>query len=162
MAAKGSLANFTDLELWCWYAYIYGFRRVQLGAFEKTSPVDPDGTWFNARLAEQAENYYARKFGRSKPQHFLPPSHQDEIRDNCRKIPRDQLTAAEVEFLLPGLEAMTRRVAASLAAADSKWRKAFRPPQSTKYRVPVEPSQVADVTIKDPAFLQAARERMGL
>jgi hypothetical protein len=48
-----------EAELWQWHAYHYGWRRVYLNNHERTSPVDPDGRWFDPSLAKQAERMFA-------------------------------------------------------------------------------------------------------
>lgn len=66
----------TDGEREMYHAYVYGFRRVMLGNFARTSPVDPEGTWFRPQRVEQVEAMYRAKFARPKPQATLfdPPS----------------------------------------------------------------------------------------
>jgi hypothetical protein len=46
-------------ELWHYHAYDYGWRREYLNNHERTSPIDPDGRWFEPRGARQAERMFA-------------------------------------------------------------------------------------------------------
>ena len=45
----------TEAEQWAWHAENYANRRVMLNADERTSPMDPDGRWYNADLVAAAE-----------------------------------------------------------------------------------------------------------
>jgi hypothetical protein len=56
---------FTDAETrYQWHAYDYGWRRVVLGDRRRLSPIDEGGVWFDARLADEAEAMFRRKFGK--------------------------------------------------------------------------------------------------
>lgn len=54
-------------QKWEWHAEVYGFRRVvlRIAHDERTSPVDPDGRWFDDRLADAAEQRLRAKFARA-------------------------------------------------------------------------------------------------
>lgn len=159
--AGGSLKEFTDLDRWHWFAYDYGWRRVFWSNFGTISTIDPDGDWFNGKLADEAEIHLRKVFRKPLAKHFERVT-GEQIRDNCREIPQNQLTEAEREFLRPGFEAMMRNAKAMLGHAESKWRKAFRAPRSTHYDAPAEPLELADVTISDPALVERARQNIGI
>lgn len=60
--AKRGYNHLTTQEKWFHHAYIYGMRRVLLNSREEKSPVDPDGTWYNSELADEAEEYYRQQY----------------------------------------------------------------------------------------------------
>ena len=72
-----SVAPLTDDERWFWHGYDYGFRRVVLGDDAPRSPIDQDGQWFDARLANVAESFYRRKFNKSVVVDRAPPTAED-------------------------------------------------------------------------------------
>ena len=47
-----------DDELWHWHAYDYGWRRVMLGDTRQTSPIDPQGSWWDAPLVARATAFW--------------------------------------------------------------------------------------------------------
>ena len=50
-------ALLSESERWLWHADVYAFRRIMLGISEhiQSSPADPNGQWFDARLIAEAE-----------------------------------------------------------------------------------------------------------
>lgn len=69
----GKEANKLDLNLlsteerWHWHAYDYGWRRVIKSDRQPVSPIDPDGDWYDAALAQAAELYWRRRFNKPTP-----------------------------------------------------------------------------------------------
>lgn len=53
-------------DRWNWHAYDYGFRRVVWDVYDRSSPLDPLGEWFNAALADAAEAFLRARFGKPK------------------------------------------------------------------------------------------------
>ena len=56
-------ASLTVPEQWEWHARVYAFRRVVLDVDPdmRTSPVDPEGKWFDAALVDEAERRLRNK-----------------------------------------------------------------------------------------------------
>lgn len=65
---------------WHWHAYDYGWRRVFLANRNEFSPIDPEGVWFIATLADSAEEYYRRTNWRPKPRSKITPAEEAEAR----------------------------------------------------------------------------------
>jgi hypothetical protein len=63
---KSGFDSLTDSEKWEWHADVYGWRRVRLGApdDERTSPVDPNGEWFDPSRVAIALDHYRGKTAR--------------------------------------------------------------------------------------------------
>ena len=61
----GGYDTLTTDEKFDWHADIYGWRVVRLGVAEdvRTSPVDPDGKWYNAVRVSYAVEYYRSRTG---------------------------------------------------------------------------------------------------
>jgi hypothetical protein len=113
-------------DRWCWHAYIYGFRRVQLRQFDKTSPVDGEGHWFNADMADRAERYYRQKLGiRPKPGD-RPTARYDTIRPDWPRIPAPELTDAEHAIADPEITQLSREAQYGIAEIVSRSKRAFR------------------------------------
>jgi hypothetical protein len=122
---KDGIATFDEFELWYWHAYTYGFRRVVLGAFEFTSPIDPEGRWYGDDQVRAAERYYRKRLGRPvKP--FHPKVAQDVVRDDCRRISAHDLTDAEHDVLDSEIADLADRARLNIARAERKWKAAFR------------------------------------
>ncbi len=64
----------TQDDRWRHHAYDYGWRRVFLGDHEQFSPIDPPdpmldhGEWFNAVMAQRAEQFLRERFNRPLPE----------------------------------------------------------------------------------------------
>src|SRR5271170_3944129 len=65
-AALVGRKDLSDGEREQYHAYDYGWRRVMLSNFARTSPIDPEGAWFRPQPVEQAEAMYRQKFARRK------------------------------------------------------------------------------------------------
>jgi len=124
---KGTaLPELTEEDRWCWHAYIYGFRRVQLGQFANTSPVDEQGDWYNADMAARAERYYRQKLGvRAKPSEH-PTAPYDTVRPDWKRIPATELTAAEHELADPEIARLSAKAQRDIAEIVERGRRAFR------------------------------------
>jgi hypothetical protein len=155
-----------DDDRWFWHAYVYGFRRVTLGIRERHSPVDPEGKWFAGHLADEAERYYAGRFGHRAAAAHKPPTHPDAIRTDWERIRRDDLTDAEVALALPGIESMAKQALRNTAAAQERWRKAFAgAPKASgdprRAREIQQPERMPRPALNDDAY-QGWLRRMGV
>lgn len=56
-------AQLTDEEKRYLHNYRYGMRRVLLGKFDRWYDADPSGKYFDATMANAAEQFYRRQFG---------------------------------------------------------------------------------------------------
>lgn len=123
------LSAMSDDDRWRWHSYDYGWRRVMQSDFGKASPLDPKGEWFNALGAAKAESFFRLKFKRPVKPPIPAPSHADAVRTDWAKIPRPELTAAEAELSDQRREGLIERAKAAIAAAEKRWREAFRGPR---------------------------------
>ncbi len=116
----------SEEDQWCWHAYTYGFRRVQLGQFANTSPVDERGDWYNADMAARAERYYRQKFGvRAKPSAY-PTAPYDTVRPDWERIPSTELTDAEHKIADPAIGRLSAKAQRVIAEIVERGRRAFR------------------------------------
>jgi len=113
-------------DLWSWHAYIYAFRRVKLGQFANTSPVDEQGEWHNPGLVGRAERYYREKLGVKPKPGDRPTASYDEVRPDWRRIPSPELTDAEHELADPEIARMSAQAQRMIAEIVARGRKAFR------------------------------------
>jgi hypothetical protein len=64
----GGYSTLTEAERWNYHAYDYGWRRVFLSNHGGSSPIDPDGRWFDNDGATQAERMFlAQRSIRTEP-----------------------------------------------------------------------------------------------
>jgi hypothetical protein len=99
---RGGFAALNGQELLWFHAYRYGWRRVRLGDFAQSYPVDPKGQHFDGVLVGQAAQFYGWK-----PQPATRPA----------PTPED----------IAHVEARCREFRANLAGMDAKNRAAFAP-----------------------------------
>lgn len=137
-AAEFNRDQIHDHELWRLYAYDYGWRRVVREDFSTVSPIDPTGSWFNPEMALAAEKMWRTAYRKPMRENFAPPTEQNPIRDNCRKIPWNELTNEEQEFLAPEIDAMLARSRNFIKSAEAKWKSAFKVPPSTRFVAPAK------------------------
>lgn len=52
-------AGLTNAQRWHYHAYNYAYLRIRHGLQSQSYPLDPDGKWFHAELAEAAERIYS-------------------------------------------------------------------------------------------------------
>lgn len=161
MDHKGSMESFTDLECWWWHAYDYGWRRVMLGERNHQSPIDPDGDWCNTLLVDQAEVFWRAKTHRNPPKTWSRAMSEDDVREECRRIPSGDLTRAEHEFLDPEVEEMAAKVRGDFEAFAKRSKRAMLGPYSPSYTAPAQ-ERVWKQEPDDPALLEQARGRVGL
>ena len=66
-ARQDGYAKLTVPEKWEWHADVYGFRRAFLGVWDKISPCDGKGEWYDGPRAAIAEDFYRARFGGGVP-----------------------------------------------------------------------------------------------
>jgi len=63
---RHSYSELSERDKWRHHAYDYAFRRRFLKDFERSSPIDPFGDWFNEGYVEAAERMEWRKVCETK------------------------------------------------------------------------------------------------
>lgn len=103
----------SDEDRYRYHAYNYGWQRVMLGRMEPVEPLDPNGDWFIASMAERAEEYHRQKMRmRPKSRYKSPPFQEDQgaVRDNWPRLLLKDLTAAERALLHERIDEIMRRL----------------------------------------------------
>lgn len=146
----------SDDDRWSWHAYTYAFRRVFLGQFDRRSPVDEQGDWFNHGMVVQAERFYRLKYNRPPPEKPRDASGQDAVRTDWRRVRAHDLTDAERKIAAPEIARMSREAQFNI----DRIKRVPREPGDlrTKAREIPPPPPLADPD--DPAVLEWMR-RMG-
>lgn len=52
------ISNLSTTDRWRYHAYVYAFRRVVQTSRDQTSPLDAQGVWYSAQMADRAERWY--------------------------------------------------------------------------------------------------------
>lgn len=104
------ISEMPDEDRYRYHAYNYGWQRAMLNRFDEFEPLDPDGDWYVANMADRAEEYQRKKMG-MKPRYKAQqkPLDPDTIRPNWKQLlPRD-LTQAERKLALAFRDEIMRR-----------------------------------------------------
>jgi len=145
--ANWSLEKLGTEDLWRWHAYDYGWRRVMLGDQRRISTLDPEGRWFDAALAADAEEMFQALKPGLGPR--VPTARVIEARELREKWARDHGCEDFAQVMAIGIQnvARSRRPA---AAAMGSWqqpaRATDRPPlyQSQLEEPPPHPGEYAE------------------
>jgi hypothetical protein len=136
----GGYDNLTTDEKWQWHADVYGWRRARLGvsADVRTSPVDPEGKWFDEGRITYAENHYREAGSRKRsavvaqrPDHARPadPDEALPIMDGwARDHGYHNLADYQESERLDYVDARCNIARSFMAAADARNRRAFAEP----------------------------------
>lgn len=104
--AKISVASLSADNRRRYHAYDYGWRRVLLD--DRRSPLDPEGEWFDAVLADQAERYWRIKHNK--------PTREEQRRRRAAAVTPAEEAAARGDYERAALFRAQDRERAALKA----------------------------------------------
>jgi hypothetical protein len=108
---KIGLAAFSPGDRERYHAYDYGWRRVVLNDFAKTSPIDPEGdvpgqgSWFRQQRVEQTEAMWRRHFDDASKYSRRRPAFEPPANAKPDQVERWEYEQRELAKLRPAAEA---------------------------------------------------------
>jgi hypothetical protein len=173
--AKGGYDSLTSSEKFEYHADKYAWRRIRLGVPEdvRTSPVDPNGEWFDEVRIAYAERYYRAKdqgqrtrVEAQRPEHSRPadPGDASPIMDRwARDHGYRDLADYQEQERLDYVDPRCNIARSFMAAADARNKQAFSEPADADRTTLLK---ALDVTAKERTYtaeeMRKARIALGI